>query len=217
MSEQQIAKLAGALVEHQRHFDVMSTSDRQWVIQNTGAAIGLFAEAVGRRGNGIVSTPKKLLELVTTVKVDAIASFAAGDHFKRSMGARSAVKIYSLDENFKKHLLGKVESASAAAEIKVHKLLESSLNVSIIAELADKYEITCGRLFALLSKQGKGEAGPLIASRGRANVAFIRDMKNILWAVNSAWFDDRGGWYINAQSVGSLCPWPGGGNQVLSD
>jgi|GEM_PF-1202822 len=49
MSERQNSELAGALTRHQHHFGAMPTEDRQWAIQNTETAIGLFAEAVKNR------------------------------------------------------------------------------------------------------------------------------------------------------------------------
>ena len=49
MSEQQISKLAGSLVEHQRYFSEMPTEDRQWTIQHTKDAIALFVEVVKNR------------------------------------------------------------------------------------------------------------------------------------------------------------------------
>ena len=60
MSEQQnqISVLAGALVTHQRRFSKMPTEDRQWAIQNTEEAIGLFAEAVKNR-NGKATEMKE--------------------------------------------------------------------------------------------------------------------------------------------------------------
>jgi hypothetical protein len=45
----QVGKMLGQLVEHQTHFMVMPTADREWVIRNPQAAIGLFAEAVKNR------------------------------------------------------------------------------------------------------------------------------------------------------------------------
>lgn len=45
----QVGKMLGQLVEHQTHFMVMSTADREWVIRNPQAAIGLFAEEVKNR------------------------------------------------------------------------------------------------------------------------------------------------------------------------
>jgi hypothetical protein len=49
MTEQQIPKLAAALVEYQSDFAELPTDDAQWVIQNTKSAIRLFCKAVRDR------------------------------------------------------------------------------------------------------------------------------------------------------------------------
>ena len=156
---------------------------------------------------------KKLLKLVTTVPVAAIESFDAAKDFKVET-KKAAVRIWDLGNNFKAHFGRKVEDACEAAEIKVHKLTESSLDAPIITELADKCEIVLGQFFALLSKQGKGEKGSLLTN-GYANIAYIRDNKGILWAVNAHWRAAHGGWRVVAGSVESP-DWWYVGSQVLS-
>mgnify|MGYP001595785444 CR=1 FL=1 len=170
-------------------------------------------DAIEGRLNGAVAQVKKLLELVTTASVAAIESFEAADHFKVGT-EKAATRIYYLGDNFKEHFGCKKEGASEAVEIKVHKLTESSLDVPIITELADKCEITLGQFFSLLSKQGKGESGPLLTD-GWANIAYIRDDEGILWAVRARWFAGRGGWNVGALSVEDPCRWDGG-HRVLS-
>lgn len=71
MSEQQIGQintLADKLVEFQRHFGQMPTEDCQWAIQNTKAAIDLFATAVKNRNSGSSQgqnpANSKLLEMI---------------------------------------------------------------------------------------------------------------------------------------------------------
>lgn len=150
--------------------------------------------------NGAATQAKKLLQFVTTTSVAAIESFKAADNFKVDT-KKAAVRIYYLGDNFKKRFGRKEEGASEAAEIKVHKLTESSLDAPIITELADKCEITLGQFFALLSKQGKGEVGPLLTNGYYANIAYIRDDEGILWAVRAHWNADNGGWRVGAYSV----------------
>ncbi len=159
------------------------------------------------------SDPKKLLELVTTTSVAAIESFKSADNFKVDT-KKAATRIYYLGDNFKKHFGRKEEGASEATEIKVHKLLEGSLDAPIITELADKCEITLGQFFSLLSKQGKGESGPLLTN-GWANIAYIRDDEGNLWAVDACWYAAYGGWYVEARSVEYPRRWDDG-YQVLS-
>lgn len=212
MSERQLAELTGNLVRHQHCFGAMSNEDRQWAINNPAAAIGLFADAMKNRGNGKAQEPKKLLELVTTTSVAAIESFKAADHFKVDT-KKAATRIYYLGDNFKKHFGRKEEGASEATEIKVHKLLEGSLDAPIITELGQTCEITLGQFFTLLSKQGKGESGPLLTN-GWANIAYIRDDEGKLWAVSAYW-NAGYGWLVEAYSVEYPTRW-GDGDRVLS-
>ncbi|MBY0472684.1 hypothetical protein K2Q00_00140 [Patescibacteria group bacterium] len=157
--------------------------------------------------------PKKLLELMTTVSAAAIESFKAANHFKVDT-KKAAVRIAWFGDNFKKNFLRKEEGVSEAVELKVHKLLESSLDAPTITELGDNHEITLGQFFSLLSKQGKGEQGAFLVN-GRANIAYIRDVGGILWAVSACWSVEDGGWNVEASSVGHPDRWDGG-NQVVS-
>lgn len=202
MAESQNSKLAGMLVEHQRYFSELSTDDAQWAIQHPKEAVALCVEAIKGRTNGI---NKKLLELVTTTSVAAIDNFKATDHFKVDT-KKAAVRIYYLGDYFKKHFGRKTEGASEAVDIKVHKLLEGSLDAQIITELAEKCEITLGQFFALLSKQGKGEPGPLLTN-GWANISYIKDATGILWAVGASWNAGCGGWGVEVFSVGCPLRW----------
>ena len=209
MSEQQISKLAGALVEHQRRFAALPTADAQWVIENTAAAIALFVAAVENRANGTLVQAKKLLKFLKTVSVGALESFVAVDHYKVDTSKKTKVRIAWLGENFKKHLLGLSEGPCEAADLRVHELIEQSVDAPIIAEFGDRCEITLGQHFALLSKQGRGESGVLLTN-GYANVAYIRDTNGILWAVFAGWRAGRGGWRVEAYSVGRPHGWRGG-------
>lgn len=158
------------------------------------------------------SDPKKLLELVTTTSVAAIESFKSAESFKVDT-KKAATRIYYLGDNFKKHFGRKEEGASEATEIKVHKLTESSLDAPIITELGQTCEITLGQFFALLSKQGKGESGPLLTN-GWANIAYIRDDEGNLWAVGASWDSVDGGWDIEAGSVEAPNEWDDGDRVV---
>lgn len=199
MSEQQIAKLAGALVEHQRHFGAMSKDDRQWVIQNTKDAIGIFANAVKKRGvNGKNAGSNKVLEPVTTVLVAAVESFKAPDGIE--IYRMPGVDIYHVDWNFKVNFLGLSEGACGAAGIKVHKLLEHSLDATIVTELGRECETKLGQFFALLSRQGKGQTGAFLVN-GDPNIAYIRDAHGELWAISAFWEVARGGWHLGARPV----------------
>lgn len=211
MSEQQVAKLAGALVEHQKHFGAMSKDDRQWAIQNTETAIGLFADAVKNRVNRKDQEQKKLLELVATVPVAACERFVAKEHFKVDTRRKAKVKIAFLWDNFSKHFLPKTEEGVLAGELKVHKLLQSSLDGPIMTELGDPraYSTALADMWAMLVSQPNGEEGALRVN-GYANIFYIHDTEGNLWAVDAYWHSDAGGWDVYARSVEDPHGWHGG-------
>ncbi len=75
MSEQQIAKLAGAIVEHQNNFALMSVEDRQRAIQKTASAIGIFADAVkNRNAKSSAAAPCWIALDLTTITVNLAAT-----------------------------------------------------------------------------------------------------------------------------------------------
>ncbi len=82
MTEQQIPKLAGALVEHQNAFSILSVEDGQWVIQNTVAAIGLFAEAVRNRPEAAQQKSGLMRLLVPGVNIPEAPAVKVADCFK---------------------------------------------------------------------------------------------------------------------------------------
>jgi len=160
--------------------------------------------------------PKKLLELVTTVSVAACEKFVAKEHFKVDTGRKAKVKIAFLWDNFSKHFLPKTEEGVLAGEIKVHKLLQSSLDAPIMTELGDprSYSTTLADLWGMLEKQPNGEEGALLVN-GYANILYIHDTEGNLWAVYAYWVSGFGGWCVNAGSVGDPDGWSAG-IQVLS-
>ena len=162
------------------------------------------------------SDPKKLLELVTTVSVAACEKFVAKKHFKVDTGRKAKVKIAFLWDNFSKHFLPKTEEGVLAGEIKVHKLLQSSLDAPIMTELCETkvYSTTLADMWGMLEKQPNGEDGALLVN-GYANILYIHDTEGNLCAVGANWRADYGGWSVEAYSVGSPHGWVGG-HQVLS-
>ncbi|MDD3531354.1 MAG: hypothetical protein PHV99_02070 [Candidatus Pacebacteria bacterium] len=209
MSEQQINTMASKLVEFQGHFSGMSTKDRQWVIQNTTEAIGLFAEAVKNR---VVETAKKILSLVTTVKVSAVDRFIVAEKFR--IGETDGVKIGWVGQNFKDIFLGKTEEDVPEATLRIHQLEQASLDAPITGELGDTAKTFLANLWELLRRQGHGQEGKLLVN-GYANIFYIRDANNGLWAVNASWHADNGYWDVEADSVTDPNGWRAG-SQVVS-
>ena len=155
--------------------------------------------------------PKKLLELVTTTSVAACEKFVAKEHFKNDTGCKAKVKIACLWGNFSKHFLPKTEEGVLAGEIKVHKLLRSSLDAPIMTELGDprSYSTTLADLWGMLEKQPGGEEGALLVN-SYANIFYIHDTEGNLWAVRAHWSDSLGGWSVEANSVEHSSGWKEG-------
>lgn len=204
MSEQQsgnqISMLAGKLTEFQRHFGEMSTDDRQWVIQNTGAAIGLFVDAVKNRIAKAVDT---LFEFIETRMLPAIGKFVIAEKLRVGETV-DGIMVGWIGDNIKNHFLGKKEKAVKAAEVRESKLLKAKRDPAIIAELGgdEKAEITFGQFWEFLKT----------VDRSLWYVSYIRDTNDVLWAVDASW--SSGGLYIGADSVDFPGSWRPGSRFV---
>lgn len=204
----QVSKLAGALVEHQRGFEALSSVDRQWVIQNTTLAIALFVEAVK---NYEPAGTKSLFERLSTfVALPAVTSFTASENFVINTSSGAKMKINRFCNNFKANFLPKIESGKVAAEdLVVNKLLEHAHVSDIITALGGeaKVEMSLGQFFAAFAKQPNGEAGALLTN-GYANAGFVRDVNGVLWVVDGGW--SGGGWGFFAYPRDCTCMMRGG-------
>lgn len=198
MSEQQpqVSKMAGALVEHQRAFEVMPTDDRQWVIMNTVHAIELFAGAVkNRAGVGV----KKLLKFVHSISLPAISKFVAAEKFREDETV-DGIKVGWLGSNFKTNFLKKVEKSVPALEMREHELVVRSRDPAIITELGgeENVETTLGQFWEFLKT----------ADQALVHVRHIRDVNGVLWAVHGYWNVD--GLYVEANPLGNPLVWDSG-------
>lgn len=205
MSEQQpqVSKMTGALVEHQRGFEVMSTDERQWVITNTIAAIAIIADAIKTRVTGATVEAKKLLESIFVFTTVAVKKFVAKDNFVEGKTTND-VSIAWLEDNFKKYLLPKIETDVGKTKLKVHKLLSPATdlpqegNPGIIPELNGWHRTMLAHLFQLLAHKQQKEDYSWI-------ISYICDDEGTLWAVSAGWSTDSVGWNVRARSV--ECPY----------
>ena len=159
----------------------------------------------------VAQVAKNILEFVTSTTVSVpVGPFVARDHFKVDTSQKAKAKISWLSDNFKSWFLDKVEEQAGGDSIlRTHKLTTASVDAPIIAELGGevKAETTLVEAFALMEKQGKGEAGVLLTN-GYANIFYVRDDAGILRAVYVYWVD--GGWGVHANSVTDSCEWYAG-------
>jgi hypothetical protein len=159
-----------------------------------------------------------LLGLVGTVVVPATtAKLVAKDKFVVNTDDGAPVKISFIWDNFKVWFLkggGKIEDPITQQSLRYAKLLKSSVDGQIIAELggAEKSETTLSEMFSLMEKQKNGEDGVLLTN-GYANIFYIKDRNGVLRAVHVRWNGD--GWRVYANSIGGPSAWSGG-RQVFS-
>jgi|GEM_PF-757151 len=165
-----------------------------------------FEEAIKAAENvAIDDSVSKLLKSITTIEVASIASFIANKKFREGK-TTDGVKIAWLGSNVKENFLGKTEADVARAILRIQKLKENSLDTPILTELGDTAETALAQLWELLKKQGSGKKGKLLVD-GWANIAYIRDKNNVLWAVHAFWNSDHVGWVVEASSVGNPIRW----------
>ncbi len=171
MNEQrQISKLTGALTEHQHHFGKMSTEGRQWAIQNTEAAIGLFAEAVKNRSSELVVSKPAVLRFREEVSVGPLMS-------RVLQGSRT---IKSADG-------GKLRSFD---------LMKNAYDRDIKAVLPENHEVELCQVEELIYAQKNGESGALL-NNGRVNIFYVAgsvvevhwDASHRVWGVNDCLLD----------------------------
>ena len=158
-------------------------------------------------------TASDLLESVGTVNLSAIASFVAADRFRDDR--KGEVVIGWIGDNFRRNFLGKTETDVPATQLHVYKLVKSSVDGPIIAELGEEMsETTLGQMFEMMKAQGHGEDGTLLTN-GCANIFYIRDDRGTVWAVYCGWFSVDGCWRVEAGPVADPDGWVAGG-QVVS-
>ena len=158
---------------------------------------------LGRGGYPEIQTdkPQQLLKRLGTVSISGTETFVAADHFRP--GNNQGVKIVRLDDIFEEHLLGKVETGVGPATLSRYELLQSSSIRSELSELDDKFETLLAHLWALLTRQPKGEEpngeDRVLLTNGRANIFYMYER-----AVYASWFS-------------SVDPWLFGGDNWVSD
>jgi hypothetical protein len=101
------------------------------------------------------------------------------------------VKIWYVDEAFKKYFGQKVELAIGETQVRTHHPRKPSCDTSIIRELAEKCEVKLWHFYTLLAKQGRGDEGSLLTD-GSLNITHIHDVEGVSRPVVAEWDTDRG-------------------------
>jgi len=174
------------------HVEWLSTSDNFKKVIDLASGTHKVVPA-----DAIVTMPS-LLRLIGTVQTIAMDEFIVAEKFV--VGCRGEVPIRYFGRNFKANFLGKVERDVPAATLRQHELARNSRDESIRNELGpDKEEVLLGQFHQFL----------MSADRTKWYVAYIKDSKGTLWAVDAHW--NGGGWNVGADSVGGPRDWRAGG------
>ncbi len=166
------------------------------------------------RGELVIEEAKRLCQ-VAEVLVAGTEKFIAAAVFET---IRSDIKFASLSEIFKSNLYGKIEEDVKPAVLVIHRLERPCTDEEICTELGtDHEEIALAYLCELLSKQPKGESGPLLTN-GYMNISYIRGTDGNLWIVRAYWSNSYcggcGGWGMSVNLAGIM--YRRGGHQVIS-
>ncbi|MBI3442321.1 MAG: hypothetical protein HY007_00940 [Candidatus Sungbacteria bacterium] len=146
-----------------------------------------------------------LLEFVSTVIVPStISSFVAKDRFVINTKRNAPVKIAYLSDRFREWFLGKIEEPMAETTLCYAKLLKSSVDGPILAELGEAQETALAQVYALMERQPNCESSALLTN-GYANIFYVKDVNGILRAVCVISGGD--GWYVVAYSVDVPSGW----------
>ncbi|MBI2591094.1 MAG: hypothetical protein HYW34_00210 [Candidatus Brennerbacteria bacterium] len=199
MAAKQTVMLMGRLVEHQEHFNPLSTADAQWAIQNPKDAAALCVTAIKSRTNGAPKTERsyKILRPVAPKPVGT-RPFKADDSF---FNKKSIVKMVPHGSNFTAWFTGKVEKEAPEGMLVPFVLTQSAYDSEIIADLGgeEKAEITLGEIWRLMQRQTNGKKGVLLVN-GWANIFYVRDVNGVLRAVVVRWCGC--GWGAGAFDLG---------------
>jgi len=181
------------------------TKSRDLIMRIVAIALLAFAYACGPGQ----SKAEKRLQSFGTVKVPAVARFAAAEHFvSATLGLKDealealenrdrgeGVWLALMNEEFKSFLLNKTEKnvPSTTLNIYTHVAIVSKSRL-VLEELGDGAETKLAHLWALLQKQPHGPHGkdgvlfcaPEFAISSE-NVFFIRGTDGNLWQVDVHW------------------------------
>jgi hypothetical protein len=117
----------------------------------------------------------QLLELIGTVDIPAATTpFVVRQKFVVNPKEGAPVRISFLGSDFREWFLGKTEEPATEATLRYAtlryaKLVKSSVDGPILAELDDKAETTLSQIYALMERQPYGEEGVLLTN-GRVNI-----------------------------------------------
>lgn len=133
-----------------------------------------------------------------TKKLKASKEFVVGKHNIGYVGSEFSNNFYDM------------EFEKTKPKLKTKILEKNMLDKDILAELKPQ-ETTLGDFMHALDNPKDCE----MLKNDYANIFYIRDSKDILWAVDACWHGAYRGWRVNANSVVNPYEWDAG-HQVVS-
>lgn len=182
-------------------------------LKATGRRISSRLQAIKSGNPALALVMSDLLAGVGTVALPAIEAFQAADHFKEKGKAPGDINLW-LGDNFKSWFLkgsGKIEVDTPAAELRIHRLRQPSVDAPIIKELGGEVivETHLAQMWEMLKQQPNGEPGNLLVN-GYWNIFYICNQEDVLCAVYCRWRSGDRGWGVGAFPVTFPGRWLGG-------
>ncbi|MFM2330623.1 MAG: hypothetical protein RLZZ26_130 [Candidatus Parcubacteria bacterium] len=154
-------------------FDGLSAEDCEWVTNSVN-----MQSMAGRFMADVKRARLKRLQFVQHVPSPAVSEFVTAEKFCEGKTI-DGIKIVRLGENFKQHLLKKVETAVPERTLQEHRLVVVSRDTEIITELGGEQgpETSLAHLWASLAS----------AVHSQWLLRYVRDAEGVLWSVNAYW------------------------------
>ena len=143
-----------------------------------------------------------LLEPVGTIDVPATTKpFKSLKRFVVDVSVKTPVKISYVGDNFKSWFGKMLVAVHSGSNLASHVLTRDAYDREILSALGGeaKCETTLAEIWQLMSLQGHGQPGALLAD-GKANIFYVRDQAAVLRAVLVLWF--AYGWLVLAFELG---------------
>jgi hypothetical protein len=106
------------------------------------------------------------------------------------------------------HLFGGITLRADAPkrEIQVYDRIESVRHVSLRSELPENHTICIEQFVDLIGAQRNGRSGVLLVNEC-ANVAYVEDDNEVVWAVYAYFSAESGDWRVEAESTDITFSW----------
>jgi len=151
-TKQQLAKVAAIIVEFQEGFELLSTADKQWVIQNGKEAVSVFVKAVANR----IQTQKEeksssILKLISVGEKIMIESLDGKALISK---AKNTFKS-GIDSDFTNWKLNEVSTATSETLLAVYEMVNDAIFVQMFTELnsdLDKLVMTQAQIIRFCEK-----------------------------------------------------------------